>query len=82
MASEMVIFTRTFDFISWLVPRLDSFPRNQRSGTTVFGWFSPTIFGKVWVGNVAWSRLCCRNRRKLAGLRPGRVLSYGSGPGE
>jgi len=31
---EMVIFTRTFDFISWLIPRLDSFPRNQRFGVT------------------------------------------------
>jgi hypothetical protein len=32
--SEMVIFTRTFDFISWLIPRLDSFPRHQRFGVT------------------------------------------------
>lgn len=32
--SEMVIFTRTFDFISWLIPRLNSFPRHQRFGVT------------------------------------------------
>lgn len=30
--SEMVIFARTFDFISWLIPRLESFPRSQRFG--------------------------------------------------
>ncbi|MBE7474124.1 MAG: diversity-generating retroelement protein Avd [Anaerolineae bacterium] len=34
MASEMVIFTRTYDFISWLIPRLESFPRSQRFGVT------------------------------------------------
>lgn len=33
--SEMVIFTRTFDFISWLIPRLNSFPRHQRFGVTL-----------------------------------------------
>lgn len=27
---EMVIFTRTFDFLSWLIPRTMSFPRSQR----------------------------------------------------
>lgn len=27
---EMVIFTRAFDFLSWLVPRTLSFPRSQR----------------------------------------------------
>jgi hypothetical protein len=32
--SEMVIFTRTFDFINWLIPRLESFPRSQRFGVT------------------------------------------------
>jgi hypothetical protein len=32
--SEMVIFTRTFDFITWLIPRLESFPRSQRFGVT------------------------------------------------
>jgi hypothetical protein len=26
----MVIFTRTYDFISWLIPRTLSFPRSQR----------------------------------------------------
>lgn len=30
----MVIFTRTYDFISWLIPRLESFPRSQRFGVT------------------------------------------------
>ena len=30
MSDEMVIFTRTFDFISWLLPLKMSFPRNQR----------------------------------------------------
>jgi four helix bundle protein len=26
----MVIFTRTYDFLSWLIPRTLSFPRSQR----------------------------------------------------
>jgi four helix bundle protein len=26
----MVIFTRTYDFISWLIPKTMSFPRSQR----------------------------------------------------
>lgn len=29
-ADPMVIFTRTYDFISWLIPRTMNFPRNQR----------------------------------------------------
>jgi four helix bundle protein len=27
---EMVIFTRTFDFITWLMPLTTNFPKNQR----------------------------------------------------
>lgn len=27
---EMVIFTRTFDFLVWLMPMTNHFPRNQR----------------------------------------------------
>lgn len=30
MVEQMVIFTRTFDFIDWLIPRTLSFPRSQR----------------------------------------------------
>ena len=30
MAEEMVIFTRTYDFITWLIPKTESFPRSQR----------------------------------------------------
>ena len=30
MAEEMVIFTRTYDFISWLFPLAEKFPRSQR----------------------------------------------------
>jgi len=30
MPDEMVIFTRTYDFISWLLPLTMSFPRSQR----------------------------------------------------
>lgn len=30
MRDEMVIFSRTFDFLSWLIPRTESFPRSQR----------------------------------------------------
>lgn len=26
----MIIFTRTFDFLDWLIPRTMDFPRNQR----------------------------------------------------
>jgi hypothetical protein len=28
--NEMVIFTRTFDFLSWLIPRTNHFPKSQR----------------------------------------------------
>ena len=28
---EMVIFTRTFDFLVWLVPATNNFPRSQRN---------------------------------------------------
>lgn len=30
MADEMVIFTRTYDFVTWLIPLTISFPKNQR----------------------------------------------------
>lgn len=30
MSQEMVIFTRTFDFVEWLIPRTMGFPRSQR----------------------------------------------------
>jgi hypothetical protein len=30
MGQEMVIFTRTFDFVNWLIPRTLDFPRSQR----------------------------------------------------
>lgn len=30
MADEMVIFTRAFDFLVWLLERAESFPRSQR----------------------------------------------------
>lgn len=30
MAEEMIIFTRTYDFISWLLPLAEKFPRSQR----------------------------------------------------
>ena len=30
MPEEMVIFTRTYDFVSWLLPLTANFPRNQR----------------------------------------------------
>lgn len=30
MPDEMIIFTRTYDFISWLVPLAEHFPRSQR----------------------------------------------------
>lgn len=30
MAEEMVIFSRAFDFVSWLIPRTMDFPRSQR----------------------------------------------------
>jgi len=30
MADEMVIFTRTYDFVSWLLPLTLNFPRSQR----------------------------------------------------
>jgi four helix bundle protein len=30
MSDEMVIFTRTYDFLTWLLPLTMSFPRSQR----------------------------------------------------
>lgn len=30
MPEEMVIFTRTYDLITWLIPLTESFPRSQR----------------------------------------------------
>jgi len=30
MAEEMIIFTRTYDFLSWVLPLAEKFPRNQR----------------------------------------------------
>lgn len=30
MPEEMVIFTRTYDFVSWLIPLTAKFPRSQR----------------------------------------------------
>jgi four helix bundle protein len=30
MAEQMVIFTRTYDFLTWLLPLAESFPRSQR----------------------------------------------------
>jgi four helix bundle protein len=30
MANDMVIFTRAFDFLVWLLERTESFPRSQR----------------------------------------------------
>jgi len=30
MAEEMVIFTRTYDFLTWLLPLTENFPKNQR----------------------------------------------------
>jgi four helix bundle protein len=29
-SDPMIIFTRTYDFISWLIPKTMNFPRNQR----------------------------------------------------
>ena len=30
MSKEMVIFTRTYDFVAWLLPLTQNFPRSQR----------------------------------------------------
>ena len=30
MTEQMVIFTRAYDFLSWLVPLAENFPRSQR----------------------------------------------------
>lgn len=34
MSEEMIIFTKAFDFVDWLLPRMERFPRNQRFGVT------------------------------------------------
>ena len=34
MAEEMIVFTRTYDFISWLLPLAEKFPRSQRFAVT------------------------------------------------
>ena len=30
MSEDMIIFTRTYDFITWLIPLTQNFPRSQR----------------------------------------------------
>jgi len=30
MSDDMIIFTRTYDFITWLIPLTQNFPRSQR----------------------------------------------------
>lgn len=30
MAEEMVIFTRTYDFVTWILPMAEKFPKSQR----------------------------------------------------
>ncbi len=32
--SDMVLFTRTVDFLAWLLPALNTFPRSQRFAVT------------------------------------------------
>ena len=34
MADDMVIFTRTFDLLDWLLPRIQGFPRTYRHSVT------------------------------------------------
>ncbi len=34
MSSEMVIFTRTYDLLKWLLPKSESFPKLYRSTVT------------------------------------------------
>lgn len=33
-SAEMPIFTRTFDFLTWLLPATNNFPRTQRNSAT------------------------------------------------
>lgn len=35
MTEEMVIFTRTYDFLSWILPLTENFPRSQRFVVTL-----------------------------------------------
>lgn len=34
MSSEMIILTRTYDFLTWLLPKSESFPKLYRSTVT------------------------------------------------
>ncbi len=34
MSDEMVIFTRVFDLLAWLVPKSEAFPRSHRHSVT------------------------------------------------
>ena len=34
MSDEMVIFTRTYDFLNWLLPKAEHFPKIYRSSVT------------------------------------------------
>lgn len=34
MSSEMIIFTRTFDLLNWLLPKADHFPKTYRATVT------------------------------------------------
>ena len=33
-SGEMVVFTRTFDYLSWIVPATENFPKTQRHAFT------------------------------------------------
>ena len=61
---EMPIFTRTFDFITWLLPVTDSFPRSRRFTVTQRLCDAALDFQELII-----EANNCRGRPRLARLR-------------
>ncbi len=64
MSEEMVIFTRTYDFITWLIPVAEGFPRSQRFVVTQRLHNAALNFQELLIEANA-----CRNTRRAELLR-------------
>jgi hypothetical protein len=66
MSSEMVIFTRTYDLLKWLLPKIERFPKLYRSTVTqrLVGSaldFQEALFdAQAYTGNIRLRHICAR----------------------
>jgi len=64
MGQQMVIFARTFDFVSWLIPRTQDFPRSQRFVVTkrlqdaALDFYERVLEANAVHGNARLEKLC------------------------